>query len=191
MSQVTHFVRGARVVSVAERRRLPSREGEGDRSTAVLVVAGSGLVAARIEALLRSRSDLSVTVSGCSGARAPSRGPRALPSSLLALSPDATAKALEILRGLPGVAAVVLLASDPLAAWTAAGSPLGVRAVLRDDATAEELGRGDRRRQSRPRRPSSRCAARRRRGARGGAPRSRAGADTHASSRSSRCWPRG
>jgi DNA-binding NarL/FixJ family response regulator len=35
---------------------------------------------------------------------------------------------------------VVLLASDPLAAWTAQARRSGVRAVLRDDATAEELG---------------------------------------------------
>jgi hypothetical protein len=109
-------------VSVPERRRLPSRESERERSTAVLVVAGSGLVAARIEAMLRSRSDLSVTVIGSAelGRRLEDH---ALAVVVLALSPDATAKALEILRGLPGVAAVVLLASDPLAAWTAQPEP--------------------------------------------------------------------
>ena len=126
-------------MSVAERRRLPSRESERAPSTAVLVVAGSGLVAARIEAMLRSRSDLSVTVSGSAelGRRLEDH---ALAVVVLALSPDATAKALEIVRGLPGVAAVVLLASDPLAAWTAQARRSGVRSVLRDDATAEELG---------------------------------------------------
>jgi DNA-binding NarL/FixJ family response regulator len=115
-------------VSVAERRRLPSRENERERSTAVLVVAGSGLVAARIEAMLRSRSDFSVTVSGSA-----ELGRRLEDHAL-------TVVVLEILRGLPGVAAVVLLASDPLAAWTAQARRSGVRAVLRDDATAEELG---------------------------------------------------
>jgi DNA-binding NarL/FixJ family response regulator len=126
-------------VSVAERRRLPSRESERERLTTVFVVAGSGLVAARIEAMLRSRSDLSVTVSSSAelGRRLEDH---ALAVVVLALSPDATAKALEILRGLPGVAAVVLLASDPLAAWTAQARRSGVRSVLRDDATAEELG---------------------------------------------------
>ena len=126
-------------MSVAERRRLPSRESERERLTTVFVVAGSGLVAARIEAMLRSRSDLSVTVSSSAelGRRLEDH---ALAVVVLALSPDATAKALEILRGLPGVAAVVLLASDPLAAWTAQARRSGVRSVLRDDATAEELG---------------------------------------------------
>jgi DNA-binding NarL/FixJ family response regulator len=126
-------------VSVAERRRIPALESESERSTAVLVVAGSALVAARIEAMLRSRPDLRVTVSG-SAELARRVDDHRLAVVVLALTPDATAKALESLRGLPGVAAVVLLASDPLTAWTAQARRSGVRAVLRDDASAEELG---------------------------------------------------
>lgn len=126
-------------MSVAERRRLPSPEGERERSTAVIVVAGSALVAARIEAMLRSRSDLRVTVSGFAElARRLDDHPLAV--VVLALTSDATAKALESLRGLPRVAAVVLLASDPRAAWTVQARRSGVRAVLRDDASAAELG---------------------------------------------------
>ena len=177
MSQVARLRARRTGVSVAERRRLPSRESERERSTAVFVVAGSGLVAARIEAMLRSRSDLSVTVSG-SAELGRSLEDHALAVVVLALSPDATAKALEILRGLPGVAAVVLLASDPLVAWTGPGSPLGGSRGPSRRRDRRGARRGDRRRQSRPRRPSSRCAARRSRGARGRAPRSRAGADT-------------
>ena len=126
-------------MSVAERRRLPALESESERSTAVLVVAGSALVAARIEAMLRSRPDLRVTVSG-SAELARRVDDHRLAVVVLALTPDATAKALESLRGLPGVAAVVLLASDPLTAWTAQARRSGARAVLRDDASAEELG---------------------------------------------------
>jgi NarL family two-component system response regulator YdfI len=125
-------------VNVAGRRR-PALEREGERSTAVLVVAGSALVAARVEAMLRSRSDLRVTVSGSAElARRLDDHPRAV--VVLALTSDATVKALESLRGVPGVAAVVLLAPDPLAAWTAQARRSGVRAVLRDDASADELG---------------------------------------------------
>ena len=58
---------------------------------------------------------------------------------VLALPSDAAARALETLRGLPSVEAVVLLSSDPPGAWTAQARRLGVRAVLRDDVTAEEL----------------------------------------------------
>ena len=124
-------------MSVAERRRVPPVPREREPSAAVLVVAGSGLVAARLEALLRSRSGLRVTVS------TPAEIARRLDDQsavvVLALPADATARALEVLRGLPSVEAVVLLSPDPAGAWTAQARRLGVRAVLRDDATAEEL----------------------------------------------------
>ncbi len=123
---------------MAERRRLPPVEHEHEPATAVLVVAGSGLVAARIEAMLRSRSGLRVTVSGAAelARRLDDHAPAVV---VLASTSEATARALEVLRGLAGVAAVVLLASDPLAAWTAQARRSGVRAVLRDDASADEL----------------------------------------------------
>jgi two-component system, NarL family, response regulator YdfI len=126
-------------VSVAEHPRRRSVEVERERPTAVLVVAGSELAAARIEASLRNRSGLRVTVSGAADlARRLDDHASAL--VVLALPPDTTARALEVLRGLPSVAAVVILSSDPVAAWTAQARRSGVRAVLRDDATAEELG---------------------------------------------------
>jgi DNA-binding NarL/FixJ family response regulator len=111
---------------------------EREPSTAVLVVAGSELVAARVEARLRGRSGLRVTVSG----------PAELAGRLdddahwvvvLALPSGAAARALEIVRKLSNVDGVVLLASDVVGAWTAQARRSGVRAVLRDDATAEEL----------------------------------------------------
>jgi two-component system, NarL family, response regulator YdfI len=109
-------------------------------SSAVLVVAGSELAAARIEAMLRSRSGLHVTtLSGPAGLtrRLDDHAPAVV---VLALPSDAAARALDVLRGLPGVEAVVLLSSDPVSAWTAQARRSGVRAVLRDDASAEELG---------------------------------------------------
>jgi two-component system, NarL family, response regulator YdfI len=123
-------------VSVAERRRIPPVPREREPSSAVLVV-GSELVAARLEAMLRSRSALRVTVSG------PGEIARRLDDRsavvVLALPPDAAARALEAMRGLPSVEAVVLLSSDPAGAFTPQARRLGVRAVLRDDASAEEL----------------------------------------------------
>jgi DNA-binding NarL/FixJ family response regulator len=125
-------------VSVVERRRPSPGPREREPSSAVLVVAGRELVAARLEAMLRRRSGLHVSVS------APAEIARRLddlPAAVvvLALAPDAAAQALDALRGLPSVQAVVLLSSDPVGAWTAQARRLGVRAVLRDDATAEEL----------------------------------------------------
>jgi two-component system, NarL family, response regulator YdfI len=123
-------------VSVAERRRIPPVPREREPSSAVLVV-GSALVAARLEAMLRGRSALRVTVS------APGEIARRLDDQsavvVLALPPDAAARALEAIRGLPKVEAVVLLSSDPAGAFTPQARRLGVRAVLRDDASAEEL----------------------------------------------------
>jgi two-component system, NarL family, response regulator YdfI len=107
--------------------------------TSVLVVASSQVAAARIEALLRGRSDLRVTVGRLADLvrRLDECGPAVV---VLAVTPADMARALETLRGLPEPAAVVLLASDPAAAWTLRGRRSGVRAVLREDASAEELG---------------------------------------------------
>ena len=125
-------------MSVADRRRPPPVAGEREPPTAVAVVAGSPLAAARLEAMLRSRSELRVTVSGLAelGRRLDDHAPAIV---VLALPSGATARALESVRGLPSVEAVVLLTPDPAAAWTAQARRFGVRAVLRDDATAEEL----------------------------------------------------
>jgi len=107
-------------------------------STSILVVAGSELVAARVEAMLRGESGLRVAVSGLVDLahRIDDHEPAIV---VLALPPPDVARALENLRGLPSLRAVVLLASDPGGAWTAQARRAGVRAVLRGDATKEEL----------------------------------------------------
>ena len=125
-------------MSVAERRRSPPVPGEPTPSTTVLIVAGNELVAARVEAMLRSQTGLRVSVS------APSELARRLEDHaaaivVLALESAETARLLEVLRGMPKVDGVLLLASDPSGAWTAQARRSGVRAVLRSDATAEEL----------------------------------------------------
>jgi DNA-binding NarL/FixJ family response regulator len=88
--------------------------------------------------MLRGRSGLRVKVS------APAELARRLEDLapavvVLALPPDVAARALEALRGLPRVETLVLLSSAPVRAWTAHARRAGVRAVLRDDATADEL----------------------------------------------------
>jgi len=125
-------------VSVTDRRRPAPSAGERESPKAVVVAAGDGLTAARLEATLRSRSGLRVTVSGLAelGRRLDDQAPAIL---VLALPSSAVMRALERVRGLSSVEAVVLLTPDPKAAWTAQARRLGVRAVLRDDATADEL----------------------------------------------------
>ena len=125
-------------MSVAEPRRSPPVPREPTPSPAVLVVAGSELVAARVEAMLRSQTGLRVTLTA-PGELARRSDDHAAAIVVLALEPAETARALEVLRGLPKVEAVILLAVDPSRAWTAQARRSGVRAVLRSDATAEEL----------------------------------------------------
>jgi DNA-binding NarL/FixJ family response regulator len=125
-------------VKVVEARRSPPVPSVPGASTDVLVVAARGLAAARVEAMLRGRAGLRVSVS------APAELARRLEDLapgvvVLALPPDATARALEALRGLPRVEPVVLLSSAPGRAWGAHARRAGVRAVLRDDATGDEL----------------------------------------------------
>jgi DNA-binding NarL/FixJ family response regulator len=125
-------------VSVAERRRSPPTTGRPAASITALIAAESPLAAARVEALLRGRPGLEVVVS------APRELTRRLdehPGAIvvLALESAETARALDLIRGVPSVEAVVLLAADPSAAWTAQARRSGVRAVLRADATADEL----------------------------------------------------
>ena len=125
-------------MNVTERRRSPPVSGEPTPSTAVLVVAGNELVAARVEAMLRSQTGLCVAVSA-PGELARRLEDHAAAIVVLALESAETAPLLEVLRGMPKVDGVLLLASDPSGAWTAQARRSGVRAVLRSDATAEEL----------------------------------------------------
>jgi DNA-binding NarL/FixJ family response regulator len=125
-------------VSVAERRRSPPTTGRPAASITALIAAESPLAAARVEALLRGRPGLEVVVSAPRElARRLDEHPGAI--VVLALESAETARALDLIRGVPSVEAVVLLAADPSAAWTAQARRSGVRAVLRADATADEL----------------------------------------------------
>jgi DNA-binding NarL/FixJ family response regulator len=125
-------------VSVAERRRSPPTTGRPAASITALIAAESPLAAARVEALLRVRPGLEVVVSAPRElARRLDEHPGAI--VVLALESAETARALDLIGGVPSVEAVVLLAADPSAAWTAQARRSGVRAVLRADATADEL----------------------------------------------------
>jgi DNA-binding NarL/FixJ family response regulator len=125
-------------VSVAERRRSPPTTGRPAASITALIAAESPLAAARVEALLRGRPGLEVVVSAPRElARRLDEHPGAI--VVLALESAETARALDLIGGVPSVEAVVLLAADPSAAWTAQARRSGVRAVLRADATADEL----------------------------------------------------
>ena len=125
-------------MSVAERRRSPPTTGRPAASITALIAAESPLAAARVEALLRGRPGLEVVVSAPRElARRLNEHPGAI--VVLALESAETARALDLIRGVPSVEAVVLLAADPSAAWTAQARRSGVRAVLRADATADEL----------------------------------------------------
>jgi len=125
-------------VSVAERRRSPPTTGRPAASITALIAAESPLAAARVEALLRGRPGLEVVVSAPRElARRLDEHPGAI--VVLALESAETARALDLIRGVSSVEAVVLLAADPSAAWTAQARRSGVRAVLRADAMADEL----------------------------------------------------
>ena len=125
-------------MSVAERRRSPPTTGRPAASITALIAAESPLAAARVEALLRGRPALEVVVSAPRElARRLDEHPGAI--VVLALESAETARALDLIGGVPSVEAVVLLAADPSAAWTAQARRSGVRAVLRADATADEL----------------------------------------------------
>ena len=104
----------------------------------VLVVAGSELVAARIEAMLRSEPGLRVAVSGLAQLAHRLEDERPAVVVLALASPDLV-RTLDQLRRFPSQPAVVLLSSDPRAAWTAQARRAGIRAVLGSDATAEEF----------------------------------------------------
>ena len=125
-------------MSVAERRRSPPTTGRPAASITALIAAESPLAAARVEALLRGRPGLEVVVSAPRElARRLDEHPGAI--VVLALESAETARALDLIRGVSSVEAVVLLAADPSAAWTAQARRSGVRAVLRAAATADEL----------------------------------------------------
>ncbi len=144
-------------VSVVERRRLPPDSREREPSVAVVVVAGSEVVGARVEAMLRAGSGLPVTLSG------PTELARRLDDHgravvVLALPSDAAARALEQLRGRPSVEAVVLLVLGSRRVLDGSVSPVGRSRGASRRRDRRGARSRDRRRQGRPRRAPSRRA---------------------------------
>lgn len=115
-----------------------SRRGIDTASTPVLLIAGSERLAAAIEAMLRSHPGWRVVV-GTPAELAHVVDDIEPASVVMALPPQAAASALKTLGSRPRIPPVILLAAEPQGAWTAQARRAGVRGVLRDDATAEEL----------------------------------------------------
>jgi len=130
-------------LTAAETAPAPSRMGAVTR---VLVVAGSAVVRAGLEALVASSPALSV-VGSVSGVAALGRAVASLQPHvvLLELEPheDDPAPALLALAASPPSAsttpAVVVLADDPRGEWAVEALRSGVRAMLPREATAAEI----------------------------------------------------
>jgi NarL family two-component system response regulator YdfI len=106
--------------------------------TAVLVIADSELHAARLETSLRRDPRLRVLMADVATlARLVDDHDRLI--VVVAMPTPQLARTLEIFRDLSRVPAVIVLAEVPREVWTAQARRAGVQAVLRDDATAEEL----------------------------------------------------
>ena len=118
--------------------RERARRESDTASTPVLVVAGSNRLAAAIEAMLRGHPGWRVVV-GAPAELAHVVDDLEPASVVMALPPQAAERALQSLGSRPRIPPVILLAAAPLGAWTARARRAGVRGVLRDDATAEEL----------------------------------------------------
>ena len=105
------------------------------RST-IVVAADSPLAAARIEALLREASTAPVVIAnpGQIATAATEHAP-----CIVILSMPAPSVALERLAIAPPMPPVIVLTTAPHEAWTARARRNGVRAVLRQDAGADEL----------------------------------------------------
>ncbi|HEY7521437.1 MAG TPA: response regulator transcription factor [Methylomirabilota bacterium] len=105
--------------------------------TEVFIVA-DGAVAARMEALLRRDPGLHVVV--VDAAALATRGVEDdMVIVVLALPAAALERVLETLRRRRRVPAVVVATTSPRAAWSARARRAGVRAVVGEDASAEEL----------------------------------------------------
>jgi DNA-binding NarL/FixJ family response regulator len=118
--------------------RERSRRGIGTASRPVLVIAGSGRLAAAIEAMLGGHPGWRVVV-GAPAELAHVVDDLEPASVVMALPPPAAASALRTLGSRSRIPPVILLAAEPHGAWTVPFRRAGVRGVLRDDATAEEL----------------------------------------------------
>jgi DNA-binding NarL/FixJ family response regulator len=104
----------------------------------VFVVADSHATAAHVEARLRTDPSVRVTVADAGVLSALAGGPDR-PIVVLALSPAATARALDTLGRARVRPVVIVLTAAPRAAWTARARDRGVCAVLARDASAAEL----------------------------------------------------
>jgi DNA-binding NarL/FixJ family response regulator len=110
----------------------------GAERTTIFVVADQPLVAARLETALReivSARVVIVTVRELTSLAA-EPGPAIV---ILAMAAPSLARTLAMLRGTGRTLPAIVLTSTPHEAWTARARRDGVRAVLRPDATAEEL----------------------------------------------------
>jgi len=106
-------------------------------TTPVFVIADAG-VSARVEAALRRDPLLRVEVldvAALTGVE-PERGTAIV---VVALPAPATARVLDTLRRWRRAPAIVVLSTAPGAAWSARARRAGVRAVLRADASADEI----------------------------------------------------
>lgn len=103
----------------------------------VLIVADDELRAAGLEALLKSTPGLRVAVAGL--AELAHLADDHDPVVVLSMSPPRVARTLQTLGELSRIPAVIVLAAEPHAVWTAQARRAGVRAVLSSDPTADEL----------------------------------------------------
>jgi NarL family two-component system response regulator YdfI len=106
-------------------------------STRVIVIADRNL-GARIEAVLRGDPALRVVVLDAAAlGRVEPEADTAL--VIVALPTPATSRVLDTLRRWRRPPAIVLLSTAPSAAWSARAQRAGVRAVLGQDASADEI----------------------------------------------------
>jgi DNA-binding NarL/FixJ family response regulator len=104
----------------------------------VLVIAGSEMTAASIEAMLRGNPRWRVVL-GAPAALAELIDERAPAIVVVAMPWRHAARVLETFGASARSPSVILLTSEPREAWSAQARRTGVRAVLRSDATAAEL----------------------------------------------------
>jgi two-component system, NarL family, response regulator YdfI len=108
-------------------------------TTTAVVVGGDRGITARIEAALRRDPSLHIAVVDAA-ALASVEPDRDTAIVIVAVPAPATARVLDTLHRWRRPPAIVVLSTVPGAAWSARARRAGVRAVLGDDATAEEIG---------------------------------------------------
>ena len=126
-------------------RRSSPAQGDGQEprkageAMSVLVIAGSEMTAASIEAMLRGDARWRVAL-GDPAHLADLVDEHAPAIVILAMPWRHAARVLETFGASARSPSVILLTSEPREAWSAQSRQAGVRAVLRSDATAAELG---------------------------------------------------